>query len=155
MYASLGGSSQLLCHLRLSSAWRLSLASRVLAWAFILRRHSPMFREAWLVLRERPLHLIRFARSSACLPRSISHTRLLLRSLISEQLHLALLESSTPSPIRSIQAEPGDKVVLVPPGVSRARVPLDSTLVLQILYGVVVALTVRPDTGAFRRFQER
>jgi len=54
-----------------------------------------------------------------------------------------------------MQAAPGDEVVFVPPGVSRTLVPLDSAFVLQIVYGIVVALTVRPDAGAFRRFQKR
>src|SRR5918994_4168429 len=53
-----------------------------------------------------------------------------------------------------LQAAPGDEVVFVPPGVSRTLVPLDCALVLQILYGVVVALTVRSDTGALRRFEK-
>src|ERR671921_2420969 len=53
-----------------------------------------------------------------------------------------------------LQAAPGDEVVLVPSGVWRTLVPLDCALVLQILYGVVVALTVRSDTGAFCRFQK-
>src|SRR5918995_2500932 len=106
------------------------------------------------MLRERPLHLIRSARSSACLPRSRSDTRPLLLSLILEQPRLTLSDSSSPSPTRIIQASPGDEVVFVPPGVSRTGVPCDGTVVLQILYGVVVALTVRPDTGAFCRFQK-
>src|SRR5215218_1651850 len=53
-----------------------------------------------------------------------------------------------------LQAPPGDEVVFVTPGVSRALVPLDCALVLQILDGVVVALTVRSDTGAFCRFEK-
>src|SRR5215203_1160629 len=53
-----------------------------------------------------------------------------------------------------MQATLGDQVVLIPPGVSRTLVPLDCALVLQILYGVVVALTVRSDTGAFSSFQK-
>src|ERR687897_486217 len=53
-----------------------------------------------------------------------------------------------------LQATLGDEVVLVPPGVSRALVPLDGSLVLQVLYGIVVALTVRADAGAFGRFQK-
>ena len=53
-----------------------------------------------------------------------------------------------------LQAALGDEVVLVPPGVSCTRVPLDGALILQFLYGVVVALTVRPDTGAFRRLRK-
>jgi len=44
--------------------------------------------------------------------------------------------------------------VFVPPGVSGTLVPLDSALVLQVLDGVVVALTVRSDTGAFCRVQK-
>jgi hypothetical protein len=54
-----------------------------------------------------------------------------------------------------LQAALGDEVVLVPPGVSRALVPLDGSLVLQILDGIVVALSVRSDTGAFCSFQKR
>ena len=61
-----------------------------------------MFREALLMLRERLLHLIRFARSSACLPRSLSDTRRFLLSLILEQLRLTLSESSSTSPYRLI-----------------------------------------------------
>ena len=53
-----------------------------------------------------------------------------------------------------LHAAPGDEVVLIPPGVSRTLVPLDCALVLQILYGLVVALTVRSDTGAFSRVQK-
>src|SRR5919112_5804765 len=106
------------------------------------------------MLRERPLQLIRSARSSAYLPRSLSDTRRFLLSLILEQLRLTLSDSSFPSPTRKIQASPGDEVVFVPPSVSRTLVPLDCALVLQILYGVVVALTVRPDTSAFCRFQK-
>src|SRR5215217_6800303 len=53
-----------------------------------------------------------------------------------------------------LQAALGDEVVLIPPGVSRTLVPLDCALVLQILYGVVVALTVRSDTAAFSRIQK-
>src|SRR5215203_2148823 len=106
------------------------------------------------MLRERPLHLIRSARSSACLPCSLSDTQRLLLSLILEQLRLSLSESSFPSPTRIIQASPGDEVVFVPPSVSRTGVPFDGAVVLQILYGIVVALTVRPDTGAFCRFQK-
>src|ERR671912_455945 len=53
-----------------------------------------------------------------------------------------------------LQAALGDEVVLIPPGVSRTLVPLDCALVLQILYGVVVALTVRSDAGAFSRFEK-
>ena len=53
-----------------------------------------------------------------------------------------------------MQATLGDEVVLIPPGVSRTLVPLDCALVLQILYGVVVALTVRSDTSAFSRFEK-
>src|SRR5829696_7752385 len=53
-----------------------------------------------------------------------------------------------------LQATLGDEVVLIPPGVSRTLVPLDCALVLQILYSVVVALTVRPDTSAFSRIQK-
>jgi len=34
------------------------------------------------------------------------------------------------------------------------HVPLDCALVLQLLYGVVVALTVRSDTGPFSRFEK-
>jgi hypothetical protein len=39
----------------------------------------------------------------------------------------------------TIQAALGDYVVLVLSGVPRSLVPLDGALVLQILYGVVVA----------------
>src|SRR5919112_195940 len=53
-----------------------------------------------------------------------------------------------------LQAASGNDVVFVPSGISRTLVPLDCALVLQILYGVVVALTVRSDTGAFCRFQK-
>src|SRR5215208_3075206 len=53
-----------------------------------------------------------------------------------------------------LQAAPGNEVVLIPPGVSRTLVPLDCALVLQILYGVVVALTIRSDTSAFSRIQK-
>src|SRR5215212_4629964 len=53
-----------------------------------------------------------------------------------------------------LQAAPGDEVVLVPPGVSRTLVPLDCALVLQILYGIVLALTVWPNAGAFSCFQK-
>ena len=49
---------------------------------------------------------------------------------------------------RVVQAAPGDEVVLVSPGVPGALVPLDSALVLQLLYGVVVAEMVRVDAGA-------
>ena len=70
-----------------------------------------------------------------------------LRCFLGKPLDRSLTLPST------IQAAPGDEVVLVPPGVSRARVPLDGALVLQFLYGVVVALTVRPDAGAFRRLR--
>jgi hypothetical protein len=85
------------------------------------------------MLRERPLHLIRSARNSACLPRSLSDTRRFLLSLILEQRRLTLSDRSSPSPTRIIQASPGDEVVFVPPSVSRTRVPLDGALVLQIL----------------------
>ena len=51
----------------------------------------------------------------------------------------------------TIQAGLGDAVVFVPPGVSRARGPLDSTLVLQVLDGIVVAEAVRIDAGALSR----
>jgi hypothetical protein len=54
-----------------------------------------------------------------------------------------------------LQATLSDDAVFVPPGVSGALVPLDGTLVLQIVYGIVVALTVRADAGAFCRFQKR
>jgi hypothetical protein len=87
-------------------------------------------------------------------PRSLSDTRPLLLSLMLEQPRLTLSASSSPSPTRVIQASRGDEVVFVPPGVSRTLVPLDCALVLQILYCVVVALTVRSDTGAFCRFQK-
>ncbi len=50
-----------------------------------------------------------------------------------------------------LQAALGDAVVLVPPSVSRTRVPLDGTLVLQLLDGIVVADTVRPDARASSR----
>ena len=50
-----------------------------------------------------------------------------------------------------LQAAPGDEVVLVPPGVSRALVPLDCALVLQLLYGIVVALSVRVEAAAASR----
>jgi hypothetical protein len=53
-----------------------------------------------------------------------------------------------------MQASLGDEVVLIPPSVSRTLVPLDCALVLQILYGIVVALTVRSEIGAFSRFQK-
>src|ERR671920_186362 len=106
------------------------------------------------MLRERPLHLIPSARSSACLPRSLSDARRFLLTLILEQLRLTLSDRPFTSPTRIIQASPGDEVVFVPPSVSRTGVPFDCALVLQILYGVVVALTVRPDTSAFCRFQK-
>src|SRR5829696_4510726 len=106
------------------------------------------------MLCERPLHLIRSARSSACLPCSLSDTQRLLLSLILEQPRLTLSDSSSPSPTRVIQASPGDEVVFVPPSVSCTGVPFDCTLELQILYGVVVALTVRPDSGTSCRFQK-
>jgi hypothetical protein len=50
-----------------------------------------------------------------------------------------------------LQAALGDEVVLVPPGVSCARGPLDGSLVLQFLYGIVVALTVRVEAAAASR----
>jgi hypothetical protein len=50
-----------------------------------------------------------------------------------------------------LQAALGDEVVLVPSGVSRALVPLDGSLVLQLLYGIVVALTVRVEAAAASR----
>ena len=92
-----------------------------------------MLREARLMLRERPLHLIRSARSSACLPRSLSDIRRLLLSLNLEQRRLTLSDSSSPNPTLLIQSALCDEVVLVPPGVSRTLVPLDGALVLQIL----------------------
>jgi hypothetical protein len=54
-----------------------------------------------------------------------------------------------------MHAAPGYEVVFVPPGVSRPLVPLDGAFVLQIVYGIVVALSIWPDTGAFCRFQKR
>ena len=53
-----------------------------------------------------------------------------------------------------LQAALGDEVVFVPPGVSHALVPLDGALVLQFLYGIGVALTVRVEAAtASRLFQ--
>src|SRR5215204_2092259 len=112
-----------------------------------------MFREAWLISRERPLHRTRSARSSAPLPRSRSDTRglLLSLSLLGYLLRGPPLDRSPLVLPNTIQAGLGDAVVLVPPSVSRARGPLDSTLVLQILDGIVVAEAVRIDAGALSR----
>jgi hypothetical protein len=53
-----------------------------------------------------------------------------------------------------LEAPLGDDVVLVSPGVSRTRDPLDGALVLQFLDGIVVAEIVRVNAGASsRRFQ--
>jgi hypothetical protein len=91
-----------------------------------------MLREAWLMLRERPLHLMRSARSSAPLLRSRSDTHPPLYLL--RVLYRGVLGVFSPSPTQHpIQAALGDDVVLVPPGVSRTRVPFDSPLVLQLL----------------------
>ena len=53
--------------------------------------------------------------------------------------------------LQHLQAPLGDEVVLFPPGVSRALVPLDGSLVLQFLDGIVVALTVRVEAAAASR----
>ena len=93
------------------------------------------------MLRERPFHRTRSARSSA----------LLLSNPHTTSAYLGWLYSGA---TQVMQATLGDEVMLIPPGVSRTLVPLDCVLVLQIVYGVVVALTVRSDTGAFSRFEK-
>jgi hypothetical protein len=123
----------------------------VLARSLILRRRSSMLLEALLMLRERPLQRIRSARSSAPLLRSRSDTR--TPSLTLKQL-LLILDGYYSGTTQVIQATLGDEVVLVPPGVSRTLVPFYGTLVFQIVYDIVVALSVRPDTGAFSRIQK-
>jgi hypothetical protein len=112
-----------------------------------------MFREAWLIRRERPLRWICSARSSAPLARSRSVTCSLLHSISS-----GLLSSWEPlGPLSSralpsiVQAALSDDAVLVFPGVSRTHGPLDGALVLQLLDGLVVADTVRPDANALSR----
>src|SRR5215217_1582317 len=107
-----------------------------------------MFRETRLMLRERPLHRIRSARSSAPLSRSRSDTctpRLSNPQTASAD-SLGWFYSGT---TQFIQAALGNEVMLIPPGASRTRVPFYGTFVFQIVYGIVVALTVRPDAGAF------
>ena len=106
------------------------------------------------MLRERPLHLIRSARRSAPLSLSRSDTSTHPVSLILKQLPLTLVDGYRSGTTQVIEAAPGYEVVFVPPGVFGALVPLDGALVLQIVYGIVVALTVRADTGAFSRFQK-
>src|SRR5215217_8811832 len=111
-----------------------------------------MLLEARLMLRERPLHRTRSARSSAPLSRSRSDTRTPLPcNPQTTSAYPGWLYSGT---TQVMQATLGDEVVLIPPGVWRTLVPLDCALVLQIVYGVVVALTVRSDTGAFSRFEK-
>src|SRR3712207_6374731 len=112
-----------------------------------------MFREAWLIRRERTLRWIRSARSSAPLPRSRSDTSAPSLYALSCFLRNPLNRSPLALP-STIQAALGDGVVLVLPCVSRTRGPLDGALVLQLLDGIVVADTVRPDARALsRRFQ--
>jgi hypothetical protein len=53
-----------------------------------------------------------------------------------------------------MQATLGDEVVFVTPSVSGTLVPFYGTFVFQIVYGIVVALSVRSDTGAFSRFEK-
>ena len=109
-----------------------------------------MFREAWLVIRECPRHLIRSARNSAALLRSRSDTRppsVFARNCFlwgsSDRSYLALAAV--------VQAAPGDDVVLGPPSVPRALVPLYGALVLQLPDGIVVARTARIYADALRR----
>ena len=102
------------------------------------------------MLRERPLHRILSARCSAPLLRSPSDTPTpsLSFSITLKLPLLTLLDGYCSSTTQVMQAAPGYEVVFVPPGVSRTLVPLDGALILQIFYGIVVALAVRPDADA-------
>src|SRR5215216_5382127 len=99
--------------------------SSALACTFIRRRRSLIFREAWLMLRERPLHRTRSARICAALPpRSRTDIRPPLSPPGCFVRRLPLVLPGT------LQAALGDYVALVPPGVPRTLVPLDGPLVL-------------------------
>src|SRR5918993_3640688 len=110
-----------------------------------------MLREAWVASRERSLHRTRSARSSAPLLRSRSDT---LPPLYLLRVFCRKAFGVFPPTQHPIQAALGDYVVLVPPGVPRARVPFDGPFILQVLQGIVVALAVWADAGAFRRLRK-
>src|SRR5215203_7428367 len=75
---------------------------------------SLIFREAWLMLRERPLHRTRSARICAALSRSRTDIRPPLSPPGCFVRGLPLVLPGT------LQAALGDDVALVPPGVPRA-----------------------------------
>src|SRR5215217_4428750 len=89
-----------------------------------------MLLEARLMLRERPLHRTRSARSSAPLSRSRSDTRTPLPcNPQTTPAYPGWLYSGT---TQVMQATLGDEVVLIPPGVSRTLVPLDCPLAFDV-----------------------
>src|SRR5215218_10108711 len=113
-----------------------------------------MLSEARLMLREPP-STESARRVAPHLYHDLPPTRAHPVSLTLKELPLTLLDRYCSGTTQVIQAAPGYEVVFVPPGVSGTLVPLDGALVLQIVYGIVEALTVRPDTGAFCSFQKR
>src|SRR5215207_2518942 len=102
--------------------------SSALARMFIRRRRSLIFREAWLMLCERPLHRTRSARISAALSRSRTDIR-------PPSLYLLWVVFLGDSPLdrsplpSTVQATLDDDLVLAPLGVSRTLVPLDGIVV--------------------------
>ena len=76
-------------------------------------------------------------------------------SLSSELLSWEPLEPLPLALPSTIQAAPGDDVVLVPLSVSRDLGPLDDLFVSKMLDSIVVAQTVRADAGALSRLLSR